>query len=231
MPDLRVAIVDEHPILRDGVKSAIQRQAGFEFVASGAEAAHVLEILASHKIDVLLVDVCVAGDVFQAIADAACAAPEVTIVIFTGSADPSNAVRALSAGADAYVLKSSSVNELFHAVNMARRGQIFITKPFDESVLYSFRDQDGDHEKEEDLFVDSKPTKFSSRESQIINMLLLGKKNREIATVLGLTERTIKSYVSQLMVKLKARSRLEIVVFVKRLHPELFDEDKCVSDL
>jgi DNA-binding NarL/FixJ family response regulator len=229
MADLRVAIVDEHPILRDGVKTAIERQPGFTFVASGSEAAHIPEILASHKVDVLLVDVCVAGDAFQAIADAAAAASKMTIVIFTDSVDPNNAVRALSAGADAYVLKSSSVDELFHAVSVARKGHIFITKPFDESVISAFGNEENENSNEDNIFIDTKKSRFSSREGQIINFLLLGKKNREIATALSLSERTIKSYVSQLMIKLEARSRLEIVVFIKQQHPEMF-EDELVTD-
>jgi two-component system nitrate/nitrite response regulator NarL len=223
MADLRVAIVDEHPILREGVQSAIERQSGFAFVASGSEAAHVIEILKSHDLDVLLVDVCVAGDAFQAIADAASAAPKLTIVIFTGSLDPISAVRGLRAGADAYVLKSSSFDELFYAVNMARGGHIFISKSIEESVVWAFGNEDDKENGVKNLRSDSRRSFFSKREIQIIKLLFLGKKNIEIAAALSLSERTIKFYISQLMTKLDARSRVEIVVFVKQDYPEILD--------
>lgn len=230
MADLRVAIVDGHPALRNGVKSAIDRQAGLAFVASGSEANHVSEVMKRHKVDVLLLDVRVAGDVFQEIASASAAYPELTIVIFTDSADTNDAVQAIMAGADGYVLKSSPADELFHAIEMARGGRVFITEPLDKNVFAALKREDIISGTERGVYHNQNSKPLNCREIQIIQFLYLGKKNREIASALSLSERTIKFYVSQLMTKLHVRSRLEIIVFMERLYPELCCEQGLVMD-
>ncbi|HEV7258642.1 MAG TPA: response regulator transcription factor [Bosea sp. (in: a-proteobacteria)] len=222
MANLRIAIVDAHPVLREGVRSAAERRAGFNFVASGSEARHIGEILADHRVDILLIDLCVAGDAFKSISETSSNYPNVTMVVFTEATDPDKAARAVSLGADAYVLKSSSIDELFDAITTARSGRVFISKCIAESV-YSLLNAEGSSSKNQHHdSASTEPNQFSPRELQIIKLLLIGRKNREIANALRLTERTIKFYMSQLMLKLQARSRLEVVVFIKTMHPELF---------
>ncbi|GAU84742.1 response regulator [Bosea sp. BIWAKO-01] len=86
MPDRSLAIVDDHPMLMEGIAALLERRGGFTIAATGNVADHIVSIARSHHPDEMIVDLSMAGDVFQAIADALKIAPEMTIVVFTASA-------------------------------------------------------------------------------------------------------------------------------------------------
>lgn len=212
---ISIAIVDDHPLLADGIATALSRRNNYIVVETGVSAADVIGISVRRLCDVMIVDLNMPGDVFAAIAELRDIAPACRVVVFTASTETEHAVKALGAGAAGYVLKGSSAGELIDAVDAALRGEVYITPSFTAKVIGALNNKAA--EKQAVI-----STKLSVREEQIVRLLLCGKQNREIARSLDLSEKTVKSYMTNLMTKLHARNRLEVVIAAQKLKPADF---------
>ncbi len=146
-----------------------------------------------------------AGDVYGAIATSIIVSPNTKIVAFTAATGVDSAIRALDAGANGYVLKGSSAQELLQAVEAVRHGETYITQSFANQVIAGLRNASLRQ-------VAAAAVRFSIREDQIVRLLLRGKTNKEIAIALNISEKTVKNYMTILMQKLNARNRLEVVI-------------------
>ncbi len=212
MPDRSIAIVDDHPLLMEGIGALLKRWGGFTLAATGTVADDIVPIMNAHHPDGMIVDLNMAGDVFQAISGALKIAPETTIIVFTASTSPDDAIRALDAGAKGYVLKGSPGEDLFQALQAAQRGDVYVTPAFAPKVIGALQDKALQRQK-------AISNRLSIREEQIVKLLLQGKKNSEIADALSLSDKTVKGYMTNLMAKLNARNRLEVVLAAQRLNP------------
>jgi DNA-binding NarL/FixJ family response regulator len=153
-----------------------------------------------------------AGDVFQAISDTLKIAAETRIVVFTASTSTDDAIAALNAGAKGYVLKGSPSDDLFQALNAAQRGDVHVTPSFAAKLIGALKDQNRERQK-------PASDRLSVREEQIVRLLLLGKMNNEIAQELSLSAKTVKGYMTNLMVKMHVRNRLEVVIAAQKHIP------------
>jgi DNA-binding NarL/FixJ family response regulator len=153
------------------------------------------------------------GDVFSVIAQLTSRRSPVRVVIFTAFANVEMALRALDAGAHGYVLKGRPAEELVDAIHSVLRGELFVSADFAPKVMSGFRNRS---KREREL----RAARLSARELQIVEGLLQGQSNKEIARVLQLSEKTIKHYMTNLMNKLKVKSRLEVVLAAQALEAE-----------
>ncbi|QQR40402.1 response regulator [Devosia rhizoryzae] len=204
-----VTISDDHPIFLQGVEEVLRRHPDFSVIGQATSAPATIELVAERRPDVAILDLSMPGDVFQAIADIAASGTTRTMV-YTAYCSVDSAVRALDAGATGFVLKSDPVEELLYAVRGSARGELVISKRFSAEVLKAMRARL--KSAPEDHFAT-----LSARETQIVGQLILGQTNKEIAKTLGLTEQTVKHYMTGLMQKLDARNRVDIVIAAKRL--------------
>lgn len=207
---LSIGVVDGHPVVLEGIASAFRREPGYVVAGTGSSADDMLEIADKFAVDIMVVDIDVEGDVFQALDEARRRFPAMRIVIFTGSTRSEHAIRALNAGAKAYVLKDSPLPDLIEAVDFARQGAVYITPSFAGRVIGSLQSVNVQRHA-------PRVSRLSVREEQIMRLLLCGRQNREIASSLGLSERTVKGYMTNLMMKLGARNRLEVVIAAQKL--------------
>jgi DNA-binding NarL/FixJ family response regulator len=211
-----IAIVDDHPLIVEGLSAVIHRSLGSPAVAVGSEAKDICSITERHSPDAMIVDLGMPGDVLGEISNAAKATPRMKIIVFTASTDTNLAMKALDAGASGYVLKGSSADELILAILATFRGQVYVSPTFASKVINTFKFET---EKERT----TKEIKLSTREYQIIKLLMAGKQNREIALTLSLSEKTIKGYMTHLMYKLNVKSRLEVVIAAQKIDPSAFE--------
>ncbi|MGO4670683.1 response regulator [Bosea sp. 2RAB26] len=213
MPGLSIAVIDDHPLLRDGIAVLMKRWGGFTLAATGSDADDIVSIAKAYQPDQMIVDLSMPGDVFQAVSDALKIVPAIQIIVFTASTSPEDAIRALDSGARGYVLKGSPKEELFLALQAAQRGEVYVTAAFATKVIGALQQKTLQRQM-------AARNRLSVREDQIVKLLLLGKKNREIADELSLTTQTVKGYMTSLMAKLNARSRLEVVIAAQKLAPQ-----------
>jgi DNA-binding NarL/FixJ family response regulator len=208
-----LALVDDHPLLVEGIVSLLSRAEGFEILSTGSSARDIIEIASRFHPDVIIVDLSMAGDVFAAIAASIKVSPNMKVVAFTAATGVDSAIRALDAGANGYVLKGSNAQELIQAVESVRHGETYITQSFASQVIAALRNAPLRR-------VAAEVVRFSIREDQIVRLLLRGRTNKEIAISLKISEKTVRNYMTILMQKLNARNRLEVVIAAQAMAEE-----------
>jgi DNA-binding NarL/FixJ family response regulator len=205
MKPISIAFVDDHPVLLSGLTKLFATTAGFEVVAKGTTALDAIQITFEKSPDILVIDLNMPGNAFDAIAQIAAKRGSTRVVAFTASVNVEHAVMALEAGASGYILKGSSIEELVQGLTAVHSGETFLTQGFATKVILALRSASVRK-------VAAQRIRFTVREGQIIQLLLLGRTNRQIAMVLSISEKTVKHYMTILMQKLHARNRLELVI-------------------
>ena len=207
----RLALVDDHPALLKWLAAIFAADPSFEVVATGGNAAEAVTIVQDRTPDLLIVDLSMPGDVFAAIGEMARTAPLLKLIVFTAFSNVDMALRAMDAGAHAFVLKGRPTNDLFDAVEAVLRGDIYISPEFSPRLISGFKNRERR---------DSTAITLTTREEQLVQGLLEARTHAEMATSLGMTEKMIQHYMSGLMMKLNVHSRLEIIEAVRQLRSE-----------
>jgi two-component system, NarL family, nitrate/nitrite response regulator NarL len=204
MSKASLVLVDDHPILLRGLASILSEERHLGLIETGSSAGEAVAIAKKRRPQIMVLDINMPGNAFEAIAAIRDVSPETRIVVFTASTGPETAVRALEAGASAYVVKGSTIDVLKGAIEAVLNGDTFISQDMAYKVISLLR-------------AAPKPAspmqiRLSVREEQVVRLLISGKTNREIATELGIGEKTVKHYMTVLMQKLHVRNRLEVAM-------------------
>lgn len=205
-----LAFVDDHPILLEGLVRIFSESRDFDVVGKGQTAADAVKIASTTSADIIVLDLNMPGDAFDAIKTISAGCPQTKVIAFTASVSIDHAVLALEAGAHGYVVKGATADELIHAIDAVMQGETFITQSFATRVITALRNASLRK-------LASQAIKLSVREEQIVRLLLKGKTNKEIANQLLISEKTVKHYMTILMQKLNARNRIEVVLAAQRL--------------
>jgi DNA-binding NarL/FixJ family response regulator len=216
---IRLAFIDDHPTLLQGLANIFGEDERYEIVAAGGSAREAVELAQSGAPDVLILDLSMPGDVFAAIETVVTANPVLKIVIFTAYSSVDLALRAVDAGAHGFVLKGRPTEDLNNAIDAVLRGELYVSPDFSPRLFAGFRNRTRREP--------SPILRLSPREKQLVDGLLEGQSNKEIARSLNLTEKTVKHYMTNLMNKLKVKSRLEVALAAKALEigPPPFGDD------
>jgi DNA-binding NarL/FixJ family response regulator len=199
---IRVAIVDDHPIVTDGVVANLSAAADIEIVATGANADAAVAIAGAHAPDVLILDLELGGrSGLDAIAGAKAASPRTRIVIFSAYAGEERVATAFERGADSYVLKGTSSDELVAVVRAVAAGGTLIPPEIAAQLARAVRQPRRD--------------RLTGREREILALLAEGLSNRGAAERLGITERTVKFHVAEILARLGASNRAQAVAIAK----------------
>jgi two-component system nitrate/nitrite response regulator NarL len=205
---LHVAIVDDHPLFREGVAHTLGAQPDIEIVGEGASAADALRIAAERLPDVMLLDVSMPGGGVEAARQIAAAYPVVRIVMLTVSENEEDVTAALRAGARAYVLKGVSARELVGVLRAVGAGEVYVTPSLAASLLTDGRGAASGRRGE---LVDE----LTERERQILERVAEGDSNKEIAAQFGLSEKTVKHHMTNILQKLQVRNRVEAALLAR----------------
>jgi two-component system, NarL family, nitrate/nitrite response regulator NarL len=208
MNELSLVIVDDHPLFRDGVAAALHNEDDINVVAQGENAQEALELAKKHLPDIILLDINMPGGGIEAAKTIATACPVTKIIMLTFSEEEDDVLAALKAGAKAYVLKGVGSRELKNIIRSVYDGHVYITPTLAAGMLREI----------------SKPSESQSnpldelteREYGILGLLAAGKSNKAIGKELGLTEKTIKHYMSNILQKLQVRNRVEAALLAQK---------------
>jgi len=201
---IRVAIIDDHPLFREGVVTVLMGEEGIEVVREGATAADALRIAQEVLPDVMLLDIGVPGGGVEAAASIARACPDVRTVMLTASENEQHVMSALQAGARGYILKGSSGQEVVEAVRAIAKGDSYMAPNLAARLLIN-------RGKQVETVKDSTRS-LNSREEEVFAFVVRGRSNKEIARALNCTERTVKHHMTKIMQKLNVRNRVEAVL-------------------
>lgn len=208
-PHMKIALADDHPVFLAGLNELLTSEASIHIVGEADTAATTVEMIAATAPDLAILDLSMPGDVFGAIAEIAETAANTKVVIYTAYCSTESAVRALEAGAVGFVLKTSPYEELLKAIEAVFAGRIFVSERYAAAVMMALRE----HSQVTALY---ESARLSARELEIVAQLLQGCTNRQIAARLELSERTVKYYMTHIMLKLKARNRVEVVISARQ---------------
>ena len=205
----RIVIADDHELVRRGIRSILTAHRNWQVVgeaSDGAQAARLTENLRPH---VLIMDVTMPKlDGLEATRKILNDCPETKILILTMHESAQMVRRILEAGARGYILKSDLAEQLVRAVREVSQGKLFLTPKVSDIVLRGFLDV----EKRARAALDdeAKPT---AREREILRLLVMGKPNKEIGSLLGITVRTVETHRAKIMLKLGVHSIAELIHF------------------
>jgi DNA-binding NarL/FixJ family response regulator len=220
METIRVIIIDEQPLFREGVRATLERMGDCVIVGESTDAADVLEIARTCNPDVALIDAgLVSSDPLEIARQMRHIAPRVAIIILTPSEDEERLFQSIKVGAAAYSTRNIGPEELAETVRKVSHGEYLIrddvlSKPqLASRVLKSFRELTVEEEEGEtkDLY-----SPLSSREVEILDYIARGNSNKEIAKSLKISDQTVKNHITSILKKLSVNDRTAAVVHALR---------------
>ena len=194
---LRIVVADDHPLYRDGVVGTL-RSAGLDVVGEASIARDAVRLVIQHEPDLALFDVDMPGSGIAAAAEAHAAYPDTRIVMLTVSEDEDDLVAAIEAGATGYVLKGVAGRELVAILRQVAGGDRYVSS----SLAFAALDRRTDGQT--DALVE-----LTAREREILDLVSEGLSNAEVGERLFLAEKTVKHYMTAVLSKIGARSRVE----------------------
>jgi DNA-binding NarL/FixJ family response regulator len=204
---IHILIVDDHPVVRDGLVAILGTQPDFEIAGEAASGEEALGIFQQRQPDVVLLDLEMPGmdgvEVIQRLREAR---PQVKIVVFTAFDTDERILSALQAGAKGYLLKGAPRAELFEAIRIVHQGGSLLQPVVASRLLDQIAGPDGHSGSRAEIVEELTP-----REREVLALLVQGKQNKEIAAELVIAERTVKFHISSIFGKLGASNRTEAV--------------------
>jgi two-component system, NarL family, nitrate/nitrite response regulator NarL len=196
-----IAVIDDHPLYRAGTIKVLTQIDGFELVGEGATAADALKIAQERAPDVILLDLHMPGSGIEAISNIRRDCPNVRTVVLTISEEIRDVASALAAGAQGYILKTSSGHEVVETVRAIVRGNPYVAPTLAARILVNKAQIEAGAQQD--------PYGFTSREEEIFALVSQGLSNKEIARRVRSTERTVKHEMTKIMKKLNVRNRVQ----------------------
>jgi two-component system, NarL family, response regulator DevR len=209
-PPLRILLVDDHEVVRDGVKALLQATDDIIVTAEASSVREAVDEADRTRPDVVVMDVRLAdGSGIEATREIRARHPKTAVIMLTSFADDEALFASIMAGASGYVLKQVKGGELVRAIRTVGKGESLLDPAVTSAVLDRLRR--GKH-----LLKDEKLARLSPQEERILSLVADGKTNREIGEELHLAEKTVKNYVSSILSKLEVARRAEAAAYLAR---------------
>jgi two-component system, NarL family, response regulator YdfI len=221
---IRVVIADDHPVVRTGLRMMLEMEEGIELVGEAVDGVAAVHLVSELVPDVVVMDVRMpAMDGLEAIKQIRAQFPHIAIIVLTTYDEDEVMLRSLQAGARGYLLKESDVEVVLHAIERAARGEMLVQPALMQRVL------DYAERRTASAFLPTgsiHEVQLTEREQEVLSALAAGERNKEIGARLGITRRTVESYLNSIYTKLNVDSRAAAVaVAIERgLLPRLREE-------
>ena len=208
MTGIRVAVVDDHPLFREGVTRSLSEIDGFEIVAEGGSRDEAVAIAQSLNPDVMLLDISMPGGGLNAIPAILSVAPSQKIVMLTVSEANDDVAAALKEGAKGYLLKGIGARALADVIRTVASGESYVAPTLSAKLLTG-------------QLANSAPAKsnlvaeLTRREQEVLHLVASGMSNKQIARKLDLHEKTVKHHMTQIMAKLDVANRTEAAMVLR----------------
>jgi two-component system response regulator DevR len=205
--DLRILLVDDHEVVRLGLKALLSRHPRFEIVGEAGNAEEAVARARVHKPDVIVMDIRLPGKSgIDATREIVAILPETKVIILTSFADDDLLMEAVAAGATGYVLKQIGSDDLVRALEAVGRGEALLDPAMMNKAFARLREAARKDRGEAFKML-------TEQESKIIALVARGQTNREIANELFLSEKTVRNYVSSILGKLGLSHRSQAAAY------------------
>ncbi len=208
---IQVAVVDDHPLFREGVANTLAASPYIEVVGQGETAEDAIRLAGDLLPDILLLDISMKGGGINAAREISAAYPVVKLVMLTVSEREEDVAASLKAGARGYILKGVTARDLVTAVQSIHAGESYVTPTLAANLLLEWQEGQGGTD------IPTTPLdELTERERQILELLATGCSNKEIARDLDLREKTVKHYMTNILQKLQVRNRVEAALIAQK---------------
>ncbi len=209
MMPVRVMIVDDHDVVREGLRALVQKRPDLALVGEADSVASAIKEAGRAEPDVIIMDVRLPdGSGIEACREIRAARPDTKVLMLTSYADDEAVLASIMAGASGYLLKQTKGQEVVRAVERIAGGESLLDPSVTSRVLERLRSGAG--EKDDELSL------LSMQETRILDLIAGGKTNKEIAKEVFLSDKTVKNYVSSILSKLNLHRRSEAAAFIAR---------------
>lgn len=207
---LRILVVDDHEVVREGLVAALDRREGFQVVAQAGSVAEAVAAAARFEPELIVMDVRLPdGSGIEACRDIRSEHPDTHVVMLTSYPDEEAVLSAIVAGASGYLLKETRMRDLVRALETVGSGGSLLDPAVTGKVLERVRRMAHDDQ-------DDELARLTTQERKILLLVAEGKTNRQIAAEVFLSDKTVKNYVSSILSKLDLQRRAQAAAFVAR---------------
>ena len=207
---IRVVTVDDHALVREGLRLMLATSEDLELIGDASEGAAALRLIEDCQPDVVLLDLRMPGlDGMEVLERLRKSWPQIAVLILTTYDEDELVIRGLQLGACGYLLKETPIDALFHAIRTAARGEILVQPEIMARIL--------SHTSYPTASLNGQPSymQLTRREQEVLAGVARGERSKEIAAHLGITERTVRAYLTNIYTKLNVDSRASAVAVAK----------------
>jgi two-component system response regulator NreC len=211
MKTIRILLADDHNVVRKGLRLLLENQPGFQVIADAADGRAAVALAAEHSPDVVVMDVAMPGlNGIEAARQISSKLPHTAIVFLSMHSDESYVLKALKAGARAYLLKDSAEQDLIGAVIAVSEGKAFFSPAISKMLVEDYMRQMQERQIEDSYEL------LTTREREILQLLAEGKNNKEVAGILNLSSYTVETHRGNILQKLNLHSGAELILYAIR---------------
>ena len=209
---IKIFLVDDHRIVRSGLKFLIEAQKNMTVIGEASEAKMALMKLSELEPDIILMDISMPGlDGIETTLEIKGRFPNIKVLILTMHDDEQLLFKSIKAGGSGYILKNSPAEDLIEAINSIYEGNHFITPHIKDILLADYIERFNNDNSIKDRY-----ETLSKREKEVLSLIARRLTNEKIADKMNITVRTVKAHRSSLILKLQIDSRLELINYAKR---------------
>lgn len=212
---VRIILIDDHKLFREGVKRILEFEPEFEVVAEGDDGGQALDLVAEHDPDIVLMDINMpVQNGVEATAELIRKYPDLKVIILSIHDDESYVTHALKTGALGYLLKEMDADALIEAIKVVNEGGSYLHPKVTKNLVRDYRRLANESSSNPVLNEGyQKPLHIlTKRECQVLQLLAEGKSNRAVSEALYISEKTVKNHVSNILQKLNVNDRTQAVV-------------------
>jgi two-component system nitrate/nitrite response regulator NarL len=209
-PAIRIVIVDDHKLIRQLLKLLFAGETRFKIVGEAGDAHQAIKVLDHLQPDIVLLDISIPGlsglELLPTIKEKC---PDTKVLMLTGKQDEDTIITALKSGAKGYLSKNSTCDNLIKSIKLIHDGDLWIERRLVNRI---FEEQ---NRGTPDAIIDKRKNikKLTPREYDVLCCLAKGRSNKDISRTLSISEKTVKSHLTSIFLKLNVRQRLEAIVY------------------
>ena len=211
MKRIRILLADDHTVVRKGLRLLLESEPGFEVVADAADGRVAVSLAEQHTPDVVVMDVAMPTlNGIEAARQITARLPQTAVVFLSMHSDESYVLKALKAGARAYLLKDSAEHDLIHAVRSVTEGKSFFSPAIGKMMVEDYMRELQERQVEDTYEL------LTNREREVLQLLAEGRSNKEAAAILNLSLYTVETHRGNILQKLNLHSGAELILYAIR---------------
>jgi NarL family two-component system response regulator LiaR len=209
MTKIEVLIVDDHGVVRQGLRTYLELLDDIEVIGEAENGLEAMAQVRQHQPDVVLMDLVMPEmDGIEATRQVSAISPSTRVIVLTSFADDEKVVPAIKAGATGYLLKDVSPGDLANAIRAVHAGETHLHPDITKKLVDQLASPRSDPR--------PTPDELTPRELEVLRLIAQGKSNREIARALAISDKTVKTHVSNILSKLHLADRTQAAIFAHR---------------